>query len=129
MPQLIQYLDEIARDKKRDILFLRFAKDMFFNYERSRIRKRILAWFDQNAIPYEECMEGTSDKGGGWYLGEVYLDVPFDTENEQYKRLAAYLEDDKGKVKHRNVGFYIYPYASAINIVPRDYSDSEILLD
>ena len=116
MPQLIQCIDQVARDKKRDVLFLCFGidKDILFNYKRSTIRKKILTWLDCNAIPYFECSAVTSDKSGGWYLGEIYIDIPFDTENEQYRKLADYLEDEKGMVKHKSVGFYIYPYKSAI---------------
>ena len=127
MPQIIDYIDVITREKKRDVLFLTFSKRIFFNYKRSTLRKRILAWLDQNNIQYEKFMAVTSDKGDCMYLGEIYLDVPFDTENEQYKKLVNYLEDDKGVVKHRNVGFYIYPLESALKIVPIDYSDSENL--
>ena len=121
MPQLIQYIDEIARDKKRDVLFLRFGidKGILFNYERSSVRKKILAWLDCSAIPYVECSSSTSATGGDWYLGEIYLDISFDNENEKYRKLADYLEDENGVVKHKNVGFYIYPYKSAIEVVPR----------
>lgn len=127
MPQLLQYMDQIARDKKRDVLLLSFNVGQLptFNYRKIPVRKKILAWLDCNTIPYVECSICTSDVGTSLYQGEIYLDVPFDTENEQYKKLADYLEDENGVVKHKKVGFHYYPYALAIKIVPRVYSDPD----
>ena len=64
---------------------------------------------------YFECSGRTSDMSSGWYLGKIYLVIPFDTENEQYSKLADYLEDEKGVMRHSNVGCYRSPYKNLVN--------------
>lgn len=108
MPQLIRNIDEIARDKKRDVLFLRFGDG--FDFERLPIRRKIMSWLDENAIPYERCVACPSNIEVLSYFGEIYLDVPFDKRNAQYLKLLEYLEDGQGVMKHKKVGFYVWPY-------------------
>ena len=116
MPQLLQHIDAIAREKNRDVLFVHFE-----NYEENEQnpdsnRQDVLSWLEQNDIPYEKCMgleeEGSIDS----YWGDIYIDVPFDLENEQYQILSDYLEDEEGVMKIEGVYFFVLYLETAIEL-------------
>ncbi len=116
MPQLLQHIDAIAREKNRDVLFVHFE-----NYEENEqnpdsYRQDVLSWLEQNDIPYEKCMgleeEGSIDS----YWGDIYIDVPFDLENEQYQILSDYLEDEEGVMKIEGVYFFVLYLETAIEL-------------
>ena len=99
MPQLLQHIDAIAREKNRDVLFVHFEDYEENEQNPDSNRQDVLSWLEQNNIPYEKCMgleeEGSIDS----YWGDIYIDVPFDLENEQYQILSDYLEDEEGVMK------------------------------
>ena len=116
MPQLLQHIDAIAREKNRDVLFVHFE-----NYEENEQnpdsnRQDVLSWLEQNDIPYDKCMgleeEGSIDS----YWGDIYIDVPFDLENEQYQILSDYLEDEEGVMKIEGVYFFVLYLETAIEL-------------
>lgn len=116
MPQLMQHIDAIAREKNRDVLFVHFE-----NYEENdqnpdSKRQNVLNWLEQNNIPYVPCMgleeEGLVDS----YLGDIYIDIPFDLENKQYLVLSDYLEDEHGEMKIEGVYFFVLYLETAIEI-------------
>lgn len=116
MPQLMQHIDAIAREKNRDVLFVHFE-----NYEENdqnldSQRQNVLNWLEQNNIEYTPCMgfeeEGLIDS----YLGDIYIDVPFDLENAQYQILSDYLEDEDGEMKIEGVYFFVLYLETAIEI-------------
>jgi hypothetical protein len=88
MPQLIQHIDPIAREKQRAVLFLLFNdpvqkdddKDDFWpnlDYQAHRARQEILAWFEANGVPYSSCAHFASENGMIPYQEQLYIDVPF----------------------------------------------------
>lgn len=114
MPLLIDPIDRIAREKQRDVLFITF--DYFgdyFDYENPDeifptidyktwpIRKEVIEWLDKNDIGYRLCSL-TYTSG---YMGELYIDVPFEKDDEQYRLLCSYLEDELGQPKIKGVMF------------------------
>ncbi|WP_202977570.1 hypothetical protein, partial [Enterococcus faecium] len=61
MPQLIDYIDKIARDKNRDVLYLLFKPQqgedpLFFDDEACKRRKQVIKWLEKNNISYYPCM-------------------------------------------------------------------------
>ena len=56
----------------------------------------------------------------GWisfpYLGELYLDVPFDETDSQYQLLYEHLENVDGSMKIEGVIWWCYPLEKAIEI-------------
>jgi hypothetical protein len=120
VPQIIQTIDAIARKKGRDVLYLTFYPrvapnpddplddpSVYFDHQNSLIRKEVIQWLDDNDIGWQPC--GKYDPH--WiilegYCGDIYLDVPFDTENEAYQKLVAYLENPDGSMKIKDVTFW-----------------------
>lgn len=116
MPQLMQHIDAIAREKNRDVLFVHFE-----NYEENEQnpdsnRQDVLSWLEQNDIPYEKCMGLEEESSIDSYWGDIYIDVPFDLENEQYQMLSDYLEDEHGEMKIEGVYFFVLYLETAIEI-------------
>ncbi|MCK7609570.1 hypothetical protein M0D70_09240 [Acinetobacter portensis] len=116
MPQLLQHIDAIAREKNRDVLFVHFEDYEENEQNPDSNRQDVLSWLEQNNIPYEKCMgleeEGSIDS----YWGDIYIDVPFDLENEQYQILSDYLEDEEGVMKIEGVYFFVLYLETAIEL-------------
>jgi hypothetical protein len=119
MPMLIEYLDHIALQKNRDILFLDFqikpegkseseAHEQLFLDGPKRdeaMEAKIMAWLERENIDY--CTAGPVS-WSGWITGGplyLYLDVPMDETNEDYKKLCAYLENADGSMRFQNCQF------------------------
>ena len=116
MPQLLQHIDAIAREKNRDVLFVHFEDYEENEQNPDSNRQDVLSWLEQNNIPYEKCMgleeEGSIDS----YWGDINIDVPFDLENEQYQILSDYLEDEEGVMKIEGVYFFVLYLETAIEL-------------
>lgn len=57
MPQLIDYIDKIAREKNRDVLYLLFKhkkndRSFFFDYQSCKRRNLVIKWLEKNQIHY-----------------------------------------------------------------------------
>jgi hypothetical protein len=118
MPMIIEYIDKIARDKKRDVLYLVFKDDskphdLFFDYENFEARKNVIAWLDENQISYAPCMGEASENSMRPYRGYLYIDVPFDKKNELFIKLSEFLENPDGSMKIKGVIFGYYPLEMA----------------
>jgi hypothetical protein len=121
MPQLIENIDAIARRKGRDVLFLSFPKysrfkDRYAHHDDSKVRQRVIAWLDQAGISWQEC----AFPGFYNYTGDIYVDVPFDTTNADYRKLAEFLETPDGKMKIEGVSFYYLPLEKAMQYKHHD---------
>jgi len=123
MPQLIEHIDAIARQKKRDVIFLEFI-----NAERPRLqpfeeiesRKRILEWFDAEAIPWRMCGHIASENVMRSYAGQVYIDVPYDLNNPTYQDVQAFLEYPDGTMRFDDVKFWILSLDDAMKNAHHD---------
>ncbi len=61
------------------------------------VAEAFVAYLDQHQIPWRECFEIASENLPIYpYQGSIYVDVPYETENPLYVRLAAYLETPDG---------------------------------
>lgn len=108
MPQILQNIDEIGRDRQRDVLFLEFASATV-HYALNPVREQILAWFDANGITYCECGGYTSELRTDPYRGQVYIDVPYDVNDPAYMQLEAFLENADGSMRWDGTRFICYP--------------------
>lgn len=116
MPQLIEHIDAIARRKERAVLYLEFhprEEWRRYRFEADNVREGVLAWLDANQVPWQPCGPFAVPGGAGPYLGQVYLDVPFDVDLPAYERLRDYLECADGIMRHPGVRFYVMPYDHA----------------
>ena len=124
MPQAIEHIDKIARDKGRSVLYLTFDvikqnsrtirerrklrhhllgnmwlhKDeyQFYNdYNDNPNRQIIIDWLEENNIKYELCGDFASENGFRSYTGQIYLDFPYDETNEDYQKFANFYKETK----------------------------------
>jgi len=110
MPQLLQYIDAIARQKMRDVLYLEFTQAERPNsrpFEEIESRERILVWFDENGVPWVQCGPVANESVMRSYAGQVYIDVPFDTNNATYQAVQAFLEFSEGTMRFDDVKFWV----------------------
>jgi hypothetical protein len=116
MPQLIEHIDAIARQKGRDVLYLEFHPHddwRRYRYETDPMRDMILRWLDQHEVGWQTCGPYARPGCNGPYLGQIYLDVPFDESLPAYRSLRDYLELPNGSMRHDGVRFYAMPLAYA----------------
>jgi hypothetical protein len=124
MPVLIDHIDKIARAKKRDVLMLRFTHENYgeelSDYDNNATRISVLAWLSQNGIEYCSCGEVANENSMLAYQGQIYVDVPYDTNEPLYQKLASYLENEDGTMKIKDVGFYLISLADAMKNAHHD---------
>lgn len=137
MPMLIDYIDKIARDKQRDVLFLVFNQrrpedaeteqderpdyDYDYDYEADETRQRVLRWFEENGIAVRPC--GPCAGEGmmmSRYQGQLYLEVPFDRSNPDYQKVENFLEHADGSMKIPGVSFHYLPLEEAMKYADQD---------
>jgi len=131
MPQILKHIDKIAREKKRDVLYIVFneqkndndldiEKYLSYDYKEDKTRQELLKWLDENNIPYEKCGPTASENGWESYRGQLYIDVPMDEKDERYLKLNEHLEDEKGDVKIEGIGYYFLPLKVAMKNAHHD---------
>ena len=54
MPQLIRHIDEIARQKQREVIFLGFSYNEWAAPSKAA-REDAITWLEAHTIPYEPC--------------------------------------------------------------------------
>ena len=108
MPVLIEHIDEIARKKRRDVLFVRFNDPEtqisgWPTLTRSRvhwrelpIRQSLIAWLDSNQIDWDLCGPIANVNGMPGYGGQIYIDVPFDPNLPECQSVLNFLEFPDG---------------------------------
>jgi len=126
MPQLIEYIDAIARKKQRDALLIQFhpenIEEALFEYDhnKDKRRKKVLAWLNKNKIIWQECAPVASEDGFCSYIGDVYIDVPYDENDPQYQLVRNYLENPDGSLRDKNVRFCFLPLEYAMKNAHHD---------
>lgn len=125
MPALIQHIDAIERKKGRDALYLEFHPQPFsewreYRFEDDPVRTEVLAWFDAHGVPWNRCGPFANPSRMVSYLGQVYLDVPYDESLPGYCALRDYLEHPYGTMRHAGVRFYVMPLDYAMENAAHD---------
>lgn len=125
MPAQIEHIDAIARKKGRAVLYLEFHPRPFeewrnYRYEDDPMRASVLAWFDAHGVPWIECGPFANPCVMGPYLGQVYMDVPYDESLPAYCALCDYLEHPDGTMRHAGVRFYAMPLDHAMQNAEHD---------
>ncbi|MCP3024301.1 hypothetical protein [Cupriavidus basilensis] len=123
MPQLLEHIDAIARRLKRDVLYLDFVeakRPHYADYRRLDSRVRITQWLDSEHISWCECGPFASEMVMRSYAGEIYVDVPFDEADAQYRTVQAFLEHADGTMRFDNVKFYIVTLERAMHNAHHD---------
>lgn len=110
MPQTLEHIDAIARRLKRDVLYLDFLKAQRphrEDYRRIESRSHIVQWLDREGISWSECGPLASEAVIRSYAGEIFIDVPFDETDAQYRKVQAFLEYPDGTALFDDVRFYV----------------------
>lgn len=98
MPNLLQHIDEIAIEKNRTVLFLRFCEKLYdheYNPGNDTLRDKILRWLDTHSVPYYPCGPMQNPLVMASYDGTIYLDVPMDETLDLYQLLCDEFDHDK----------------------------------
>jgi len=129
MPMLISFIDAIAREKGRDVLFVRFGDvdeqiesswDSGHDWKHDQNRIDLITWLNAQGICWSPCGGFASENCMSSYQGDIYLDVPFDKTNPVYQELAHRLENPDETRKIPSVTFCYLPLASAMRNAHHD---------
>jgi hypothetical protein len=125
MPALIEHIDAIARRKKRAVLYLEFHPQPSgdrknYRFEDDPVRASVLAWLDAHGVPWTHCGPFADPRVMAPYLGQVYLDVPYDETLSDYRVLRDYLEHPDGTMRHEGVRFFAMPLDYAMRNAEHD---------
>lgn len=123
MPQFIEHIDAIARQLKRDVLYLEFLKarrPRRADYRSLDSRLCILQWLDSEGIGWRECAQVASETVMRSYAGEIFIDVPFDETDSRYRKVQAFLEHPDGTIRFDDVRFYVVTLQIAMNNAHHD---------
>jgi hypothetical protein len=116
MPQIIRAIDEIAREKQRDVIFVQFhnfSTGFVADYRTNPSRAAIISWLDERRIAYMLC--GGFDSGCivEEYDGEIYIDVAIDENDDDFLKLAEWFLPYDGKPRYPNAWLFYLPLAVA----------------
>jgi hypothetical protein len=125
MPRYIEHIDAIARKTGRGVLYLEFHPRPFkewrnYQYEADATRTAVLSWFDEHEVPWTECGPFANPNQMVPYLGQVYIDIPYDDTVPDYRRVCSYLEHPDGSIRHAGVRFYVMSLDHAMENAAHD---------
>jgi hypothetical protein len=125
MPGLIEHIDAIARRKQRAVLYVEFHPKPYrewrnYTFQDDALRDQILAWLEANGVPWTQCGPFADPRVMAPYLGQIYLDVPYDESLPEYSVLRDYLEYPDGSMRHEGVRFYAMPLEQAMENAEHD---------
>lgn len=133
MPMLIQHIDAIARQKQRDVLFVWFhhanqtcdegehpGMEEDFDWEDSPVRRQVIAWLDAHHIAWEPCGGVANTNCMMSYMGQIYIDLPFDQAVPKYRELEAFLENPDGSMRLPGAEFCYWPLERAMENAEHD---------
>lgn len=116
MPQQLQHIDQIARDKNRDVLFLHFEHYQEDEAGDDPIREIVITWLEDHDIQFVPCMGLEQESLVDVYSGDLYIDLAVDEEDPIYQALCEYLEDDEGNMRLDGVLFFVLSLDLALEI-------------
>lgn len=99
---------------------IRMMKKVFRDY--------VIAWLEQHEIEFVPCLGLSGEDEIDSYLGDLYLDIPFDQQNNQYQLVKNYLEDEQGNMIIEHVLFFVLSLEVAEEIA-KDQEEKQNLND
>ena len=93
---------------------------MSYRYEDDPERRRVLAWLDAQDIKWQACGDVADEGRMMPYLGEVYVDVPFEEDDPDFRKLQEYLEKPDGTMRHPGVVFMCLTLEAAMKNAHHD---------
>ncbi|WP_175866087.1 hypothetical protein [Burkholderia contaminans] len=129
MPAIIEHIDTIARQKKRDVLFIEFYRIDGQNQRRLIggsewrglvTRQNIVCWLDKRGISWTPCGHIANSTLYMSYRGQIYIDIPFDRTLAAYCELESHLEDPDGTPRLPGAMFCCLNYEVAMQNAGHD---------
>ena len=122
MPQLIEYIDAIARQKQRTVLYVIFNKNQqqSFDYPYLPQRVALISWLNQHGITWQECGPVADPSRIPGYRGQLYLEVPMDETDSRYRLLCQHLENADGSMRIDGIDFCYLPLEVAMTNAHHD---------
>ncbi len=116
MPRILKHVDQIAREKNRDVLYVAFDNEIYdgYDYKEWVSRRQLVQWLENHQISYIECSHVASENYMESYRGEIYIDVPYDENNPTYIQVRDYLENPDGSSRIPGLIFYLLPLEIAM---------------
>ncbi|CAB3795228.1 hypothetical protein LMG28614_04128 [Paraburkholderia ultramafica] len=126
---LIDHIDAIARLKGRDVVYVTFpACANWFDIDVRNVdwnnyapRDAIISWLNKNRIGWVPCANFANENLMESYAGQIYIDVPFDPDDETYRKVQEFLENPDGTAKIEGVEFWYVPLAMAMKNKHHDH--------
>lgn len=115
----IEHIDAIARKKKRDVIFVEFHQlkkgkgrknrhpydALVLEWEHLPARRKVIEWLDTRAIRWSPCGNFADLNYVLSYRGQLYIDLPYDSELLVFQQLTAFLERADGSTRIPGVKF------------------------
>lgn len=134
MPELISHIDAIARQKGRDVLFVRFGElsehcfplwvlsrdENPYDWRTDPNRFELISWLDARRVGWSPCGYFADENVMLGYWGDIYVDLPFDTADPSYHELASHLEYPDGSRKITGVTLCCVTYEAALSNAHHD---------
>jgi hypothetical protein len=120
MPQILNTLDEIAREKQRDVLCVMFFDPKkgipkHLSAARRNLRAALIQFLEDHSIAWSECFDpGCENLLFYPYYCSMYLDGPYDLADPAYRLVADYLETPDGKPRTKDMRFGVRTLDAAI---------------
>ena len=115
----IEHIDAIARKKKRDVIFVEFHQlkkgkgrknrhpydALVLEWEHLPARRKVIEWLDTRAIRWSPCGNFADLNYVLSYRGQLYIDLPYDSELPVFQQLTDFLERADGSTRIPGVKF------------------------
>ena len=130
MPMLIEHIDAIARNKQRDVLYVKFhrwVQDKVIgsrlispNWQKLPIRQNIIDWLEARGIAWQPCAHYADPNLMLSYQGQIYIDLPYDKMLPAYKELESFLEYPNGTMRYDDAVFCRLGFSHAMKNASHD---------
>lgn len=122
---LISHIDEIARQRDRDVLYLEFhptdrTRARHYDFRLDPTRAAIITWLEAHGVGWGPCGPFAVVHRIEGYRGQIYLDTPFDEQLASYRELRSFLEHDDGSAKHLGLRFMVMSLEYAMENAAHD---------
>lgn len=94
MPQLICNLHDIAIERHSEVLAVTFNNThaLKYKYKLDPKRNELIDWLNKSGISFEPVVMQYSFS----YLGDLFVDIPYDPKDPLYMELQNRIEDQDG---------------------------------
>lgn len=131
MPLIIEHIDAIARAKKRGVLFVEFRRpedendgfrlgNLAQSWQTLPERQQVIDWLDAHGVAWSRCSHFANVSLMMGYRGQIYIDLPFDTDLPAFQALDAFLVNPDGSMRLPNTVFIYLPLELAMKNAHHD---------